>query len=129
MRDYQPKKNNKYLLPGTLYKLTLQLIRDHERKKTVYNNIPDESKQRSDGMPRGSSMGNPTQNDGIRLAEMKDTIDAVENALAEIPEEYRRGVWENIVRGKRYPDDADRATYSRHKRKFIYNVARNMLWI
>ena len=129
MRDYQPKKNNKYLLPKTLYLMTLALIRDHERKKTVYKNIPDETKQRSDGMPRGSAKGNPTQNDGIRMAELKDTIDAVENALAEVPEEYRTGVWENIVRQKRYPDDADRSTYARHKQKFIYNVAKNMFWI
>ena len=129
MRDYQPKKNNKYLLPKSLYIATLAFIRDHERKLEEYEMIVQETKRRSDGMPRGSGKSSPTERDGIRMAELKDSIDAVERALADIPEEYRKGIWENIVRAKRYPDDADRSTYARHKQKFIFSVAANLFWI
>lgn len=129
MRDYQPYKNNKYLLPQPLYRQTLAFIRDYNRKCAEYNSIVEESPPPPDGMPRGSQTGNPTERDGIRRAELHDGIKAIENALASIPEEYRKGVWDNVMDYKRYPDDADPRTYRRYKQRFIFYVAHNMFWI
>lgn len=129
MRDYQPYKNNKYLLPQPLYRQTLAFIRDYNRKLAEYNIIVEESPPPPDGMPRGSQTGNPTERDGIRRAELHDGIKAIENALASIPEEYRQGVWDNVMEYKRYPDDADPRTYRRYKQRFIFYVAHNMFWI
>lgn len=129
MRDYQPYKNNKYLLPQPLYRQTLAFIRDYNRKLAEYNSIVEESPPPPDGMPRGSQKGNPTERDGIRRAELHDGIKAIENALASIPEEYRQGVWDNVMDYKRYPDDSGVATYKRYKQRFIYHVAHNMFWV
>ena len=127
-RDYQPKKNNPYLLPQPLYRMTLAFIRDHERKRSEYGSLADASPPPPDGLPHGSASGNPTQRIGIRRAELWIAISAVEDALGTVPEEYRKGVWQNIVYYRRYPDDADPSTYRRYKQKFIYQVAHNMFW-
>jgi len=128
-RDYQPYKNNKYLLPQPLYRMTLAFIRDHNRRVAEYNGIIDESQPPPDGQPKGTVKGNPTERDGIRRAELKEAIDAVDSALEMIPDEYRRGVWANITEHKRYPDDAHPRTYRTYKQRFIYYVAHNMFWV
>lgn len=128
-RDYQPYKNNKYLLPQPLYRMTLAFIRDHNRKVTEYKSIMDESPPPPDGQPRSSKQTNPTERDGIRRAELRDSIKAVDSALENIPDEYRKGVWLNITEYRRYPDDADPRTYRTYKQRFIYHVAHNMFWI
>lgn len=128
-RDYQPYKNNKYLLPKPLYRMTLAFIRDHSRKVTEYNQIMEESPLPPDGQPKGTVKGNPTERDGIRRAELRDAILAVDTALEDIPQEYRKGVWLNITEYKRYPDDADPRTYRTYKQRFIWYVAHNMFWI
>lgn len=128
-RDYQPYKNNIYYLARPLYRMTLAFIRDHDRKVAEYNRLVEESPPPPDGMPRGYSIGNPTERDGIKRADLRVAIDAVKDALESIPEEYRKGVWENIVDYKRYPDDANPRTYRKYKQRFIYQVAHNMFWI
>lgn len=128
-RDYQPQKNNPYRLPKPLYKMTLAFIRDHRRKVEEYRNLCEMSPAPPDGLPRGFAIGSPTERLGIRRSELSIAIDAVDAALQAIPEEYRKGVWESIVYYRRFPDDAARSTYSRHKQRFIYHVALNMFWI
>lgn len=128
-RDYQPIKNNPYYLPRPLYRMTLAFIRDHHRKKEEYKAICEMSPPPADGLPRGSATGNPTERLGIRRMELSNAIDAVEAALQAIPEEYRKGVYANIVLFQRYPDDANPRTYRRYKAKFVYKVAEKMFWV
>lgn len=109
--------------------MTLAFIRDHNRKVKEYKKIVEESPPPPDGQPRGSGTGKPTERDGIRRAELREAIDAVQAALKQVPEEYRKGVWENIFLERRYPDDADPRTYRTYKQRFIYYVAHNMFWI
>ena len=54
------------------------------------------------------------------------SIDAVDYGLSQIPEVYRKGVWDNIVKHKAYPSYADRSTYGRYKSKFVYCVAEKL---
>lgn len=128
-RDYQPQKNNPYYLPKPLYRMTLAFIRDHSRKKEEYKALCEKSPPPADGLPRGSATGNPTERIGIMRSELSFAIMSVERALQTIPEEYRKGVYANIVLFQRYPDDAEPRTYRRYKAKFIHNVAKNMFWI
>ena len=128
-RDYQAKKNNPYYLQRPLYRMTLAFIRDHERKMAEYNALAEASPPPSEGQVRSSAAGSPTERAGIRRVEMRVAIDAVNDALALVPAEYQKGVWENIVRYKKYPDDAAPRTYRTYKQRFIYFVAHNMYWI
>jgi hypothetical protein len=50
----------------------------------------------------------------------------IDDALKDIPTEYRKGVWNNIQFCQAYPLDADRATYGRYKSKFIYKAAERL---
>lgn len=109
--------------------MTLAFIRDHHRKKEEYKAICEMSPPPADGLPRGSATGNPTERLGIRRMELSNAIDAVEAALQAIPEEYRKGVYANIVLYQRYPDDANPRTYRRYKAKFVYKVAEKMFWV
>ena len=127
-RDYQAKKNNPYYLQRPLYRMTLAFIRDHDRKIAEYNALAEASPPPSEGV-RSFAAGSPTERAGIRRAEMRVAIDAVNEALAIVPPEYQKGVWENIVRYKRYPDDADPRTYRTYKQRFIYKVAEKMYWV
>ena len=127
MRDYQKKKNNPWRLPKYLYKQTLNLIRDYHRLKEEYEDALHSSPQDSSS-GRSSMPGDPTGAKVIKLEKLHERIQAIEKAKREIPEVYMQGVWNSIVHGAAYPEDADRTTYWRYKAKFVYQVAENMHW-
>ena len=52
-----------------------------------------------------------------------DKIKVIEDAYQLIPKEYQVGVWKNITAYEPFPDDAHRATYARHKSRFLLKVA------
>lgn len=79
-----------------------------------------------DGTPKGSEISDPTAAKAMKVAESARVVRIIDEERENIQEEYRTGVWRSIMYGERYPDDADRRTYSRHKSKFVYNVAKRM---
>ena len=125
MRDYQRKKNNPYYLPKTLYRRILSVIRDYDRQRQEVDDIlfstPNCEVVVSGGMP-----GKPTESVAIRLSQHENDIEAVEQGLIQIPEEYRDAVFNNIRYGERFPDEASRSTWFRWKREFIWHVAENL---
>lgn len=124
MRNYQRTKNNPYKLPHNLYMRILYLVRDYERikreREEIINSTPDH-----DGAAQ-SGIGNPTEAKGIKLAALGDACKAIDDALKEVPEEYRKGVWNNICYKAPYPIDASESTYKRWRIRFIYIVAKKM---
>lgn len=64
--------------------------------------------------------------DRIREQGREREREAVDGALHAIPAEYRKGVWDNVIRQAPYPSDAGEATYKRWRCRFIYNVAKNL---
>lgn len=120
---------NKYQLPGTVRMRVIWLVRDYDRMKAEYYSLLDNGNGPPDGQPRGSTTGNPTERIGAKRAELSRNLEAIEQALNIIPTEYRRGVWNNVVYRSRYPMDAGEATYRRWKKKFLYNIAKNMNFI
>jgi len=126
MRDYQRQKNNKYILPRAVYHKTLWQIRDYYRLKEEADGILYESSLLSDGMPRGTAIGDPVHSKAVRREETLHIIKVIEEEKAKIPEEYQKGVWDSIQYGSRYPDDAHRNTYSRWKSVFAYSVAKRL---
>lgn len=127
MRDYQPQVNNRYWLPRSLYRRTLSLIRDYDRMIEERKAIPEESADPN--QPRSPQPGNVTMSKAMRMARLAEDIDAIDRALAMIPEEYRTGVWASVLFGARYPEDAGIRTYRRYKAMFIWLVAKNKCWI
>ena len=124
MRDYQRQKNNKYILPRAQYHRTLWLIRDYYRLKEEAEYGIQAAPDPPDGMPRGTAISDPTADKAIALGRLLDIIHLIDRERDAIPEEYRRGVWENVMYGTAYPRDADRSTYGRIKSRFVYGVAK-----
>lgn len=124
MRDYQRTKNNPYRLPHELYMRVLYLVRDYARIKAAREDILYGTPERSGAPIRGH--GSPTENKALQLYALGNECDAVDNAFAVIPKEYRKGVWENIVHRAPYPSDADTETYGRWRRRFLYQIAKNL---
>jgi hypothetical protein len=124
MRNYQRQKNNPYKLPHNLYMRMLYLVRDYERIKSERADILYSSPPQ-DGQPH-SGLGNPTEAKGVRLAMLDNECLAIENALENIPKEYRKGVMDNICYGTQYPYTADPETFGRWRRRLLYNAAKNL---
>lgn len=126
---YQRKKNNKYILPATVYNRTIWLIRDYYRLKEKEKDIIGLSNISLDGMPKGSITGDQTSKQAVKLTDIRSITVPVEEELQRIPEEYREGIWENIIYKRAFPMNADRSTYGRYKSKFIYAVAKRVMFI
>lgn len=123
MRNYQKTKNNPYRLPHNLYMRMLYLIRDYERIKAERQDILHSSPEH-DGVPV-SGFGSPTEAKAMRMYAIDQECVAVEKALQGIPEEYRKGVLNNICYRSPFPSDAGESTYKRWRVRFVYYVAKN----
>lgn len=119
---------NQYQLPHPIRMQVIWLVRDYERMKNQYNDLMEKSPGPSDGQPRGTGTTDTVSETAMRRAELSEKIKAVEDAYSGIPEEYRRGVWDNVTYRARYPSDAGIATYKRQRKKFLYRVAKNLFW-
>lgn len=126
--EYVPKKG-KYILPRNLYLQTLYQIRDFNRLKEKAESIMTESQAPDDGQPKSKFPGDITASKAQRREMYLKKIKIIERSLLEVPEEYRNGVWENVMHKSPYPEDANRTTYGRYKSKFIYEVARALYLI
>ena len=128
MRDYQPKKQNPYYLPHTLYRRVLALVRDYPRMIQEREIIVYESPENAGGK---NGPGRPTEGKALRIATLSDDICAVERALEKLPHEYRQGVLDNVVFGvkREFLINAGEATWQRWRGRFFWHVAKNMRWI
>lgn len=116
-------------LPKPVRMRVIWAVRDYERMRMEYDEALWDSPGPPDGQPRGTKISNPTERKGMQRAELSRTLEAIEQAFNTVPEEYRQGVWNNVVYRISYPIDAGSATYARHKGKFLYRAAKNLYLI
>ena len=60
------------------------------------------------------------------INEAKFKLQCISNALSDVPEEYRDGLFRNIVENEYFGDDACYNTWKRWKFTFIRSLARNL---
>ena len=121
MRDYQRKKT-KYILPKAVYYTVLWKIRDYYRRKEMANDLIEEKKEVA-GSGCSTQINDKVAKTAIRREALLKEVRIIEEALKEIPEEYRIAIWNNIQFRQPYPLNADRSTYGRYKSKFIFLTA------
>lgn len=126
-RDYQAWKNNPYLLPRSLYRRVLALIRDYDRMRAEVEELILASPN-PEGI-KGGGPGDPTARAAERIEKIQTDIRAIEVAFRMMPAEYRAGVFDSIRYYQPYPRDADERTYRRHKQKFVHDIAENLDWV
>lgn len=124
IRDYQRK--GKYILPQAVYHTAIWRIRDYYRIKKLADDIITENNAVMDGMPKGNATSDTVAQKVIKREKYLSEIEHIDNALLEIPQEYRNGVWNNIQFRSLFPNDAGRTTYGKYKSKFIHCVAKNL---
>lgn len=123
-RDYQAKKNNPYRMPRSLYRRVLALIRDYDRMRAEVEELILASPN-PEGI-KGGGPGDPTARAAERIEKIQTDIRAIDVALRMMPAEYCAGVFDAIRYYKKFPIDADRSTYARHKQRFVWDVAHNL---
>lgn len=126
MRDYQRLKNNPYYLPRTLYRRVLAVVRDYDRQRREINDILYGSAEHDGISVAGGMPGKPTENAAVRLAQYESDTEAVEQAMTQIPEEYRKGVFRNVMYGEKFPLTAHYNTWWRWKQRFVWLVAKKL---
>lgn len=120
-------------IPRELYFSTIWFIRGYDRMKEEAEELLI-MPPRLDGMPKGNGKSDPTYAAAERRASVLKDIKAIEDALEEIPEEYRTAVFENVAH--QVPEYKLALTYystdstlQRWRVRFIIGVARNRgLW-
>ena len=125
MMDYQRQKNNKYILPRAVWNQTIWAIRDYYRLKEEADSIILSSPS-PDGAPGKAGPGDPTYAKAVKRERLVKRVDIIDQSLTKIPQEYRKGVWNNVMYGSRYPADAHRNTYSMWKSRYVFTVAKKM---
>lgn len=123
MREYIPKRSDQYTLPKNVYYQALYAVRDYARLRNEYNEMLYRSST-PDGQPHSTMPGDPTGRLAVRISELSDKLTAIDRALHMIPEEYRRGVADNVMYGCRYPYTACMKTWSNYRRKFLFYTAK-----
>lgn len=127
MADYQRIKQTKYILGRTVYNKTIWRIRDYNRLKDVANSMIDQSPApRQPKTSQTYKISDPVLDAVAKREKYLKEINVIDKCLELIPEEYRKGVWNNIMYKEPYPQYADRNTYGRYKSKFIFDVAHNL---
>jgi hypothetical protein len=125
-REYQIAKNNPYLLPHNLYMRVLYTIRDYDRVRGEYDALLHGSPPKLAERAPGGGSARPAEDKAVRLAAMSGEIHAVEQALMAVPEEYRRGLMDNICHGAPYPDTAHYNTWRYWRYRFAWHVAKRL---
>lgn len=114
---------NNYLLPHELYMETLWHIRGYRRLLAEYNAVVVESPPPPDGLPKGNGTGDPVFAKAAKLEKLHEEIYPIEEALKMIPQEYRAGIFTNILDRVPYPDYANIKTWKLWRQRYVYNVA------
>lgn len=88
-----------------------------ERERVLYG-----SKMTIDGMPTDKKISKNVEMRAIKMAEIDLFINAVDDALLTLPEEYRVGVWRYVHDGEPWPVIAARSTWERWLRRYLDDV-------
>ena len=112
-----------YKLTKEAYQETIWFIRRYPQFEKQHRNLIDLRSIDYDKITgSGSGYSDPVAAAVIRAERVKKKISAIDNGLLMVPEEYRKGLVDNIIKKKPYPYFADTSTWKRWKRRFVYWV-------
>lgn len=133
MKDYQQKRMKSYLMPEPVYRQAYWALRDLLRMKEELEKLMEERDLIISGNMSVSNFSSgtgkvcdSTANRAIKIAQLSSRILAIETAFDEIPEKYRRGLWQKNVENGGFGDEAHLNTWKKWQQVLVYNVAKNL---
>jgi hypothetical protein len=135
MKEYQIKSETGNVLPREVYYQCIWIVRDLDRMKGLISRrnaeeylIGADRYRMSRDLPSMVSEGTAALKAGRDVLEAEFKVECINQALLEIPEEYREGVIELIISrgGKAREDMAHMNTWKKWKQRFIYRLAVNL---
>ena len=126
MRTWNPKKSD---MPDDVLSAAVGLVKGYERKKAeaadaLMASVP------LDGMPKGTTPGDPVAHAAIVRENNLADVKAVDAALLSLPEEWRGPIWDVITKGRKYDTiAAARGTITIYRYTFLWSVAYYKGWI
>lgn len=144
-REYQVKRNNPYHLEHNLYMQVSYLVKRYHDLIVRYNNALYGGAPPADGMPRGSTTGDPTARKAAVMIELGSQIEAIDDTISEM-----RGKYCDTCTGEifdaygavmdygvfcyyRSEPDKDEApsyrTWNRYRSEFAYKVAKRLNYL
>ena len=111
-----------------LHQEMIYFTRQYKSKLEEYENLLDSSIKgiSYDGLPKGTDISKPTETIAMRRSKIEEDIIAIEDALFAIPEYYRDGVLNHILYEKKWPDGAEKRTWTTYQGRFLYALAENL---
>lgn len=126
MRTWNPKKSD---MPDDVLTAAVGLVKGYARMKAeaadaITSAVP------LDGMPKGTTPGDPVAHAAIVRENNLANVRAVDEALAMLPEEWRGPIWDVVTKGRKYDTiAAARGTITRYRYRFLWTVAYLKGWI
>lgn len=128
-RNYHRERYGKYILPRAVYHQTIWRIRDYYRLKEEAAALITYGSQLNDPV-RSCLTSDRVGSVVVKREKVLKDVELIDECLLSLPEEYRKGVWDNVQHNRAFPLDASRATYARYKSYFLYKVAESfgLIW-
>ncbi len=127
--DYQLKNSRYYLGSDYLYRENVYFIRQYPEYKQLLNAEQDNPGQSNESVKSGR-IGRPTEAKAmqhISMEAVRKKMQIIQDAIATVPEAYRKGVFNHVVYQTAYCDKlyhyANINTWKRWTQKFVYEVA------
>lgn len=105
------------------YSQAKNFIKHYRYWEAEYNAAHDLSAVDNDGMPHGTSVGDPTSAAASKAEKFLDRMLIIKAGLKNIPDDYKDGVFAHLVDGKPFPEGAESATWYRWQQIFVNCVA------
>lgn len=130
-REYQARKAKPFILPETVYRQALWAVKDVNRMKDELAKLSDDidTLHRPGIVRECASRGyysDSTANKAQKMVMIENRLDAIDNALLQIPEKYRIGIQRKLCDGEKYGEQFHLNTWKRWQQVFIYHVAKNL---
>lgn len=126
MKEHCKPLNGKSVrtLPRPVYSQIEWILRDYDRLKELSQQA-SAAEEAEDAIVfyAAECMGLTPQS---VIDEAASKLAAIDRALLVLPEEYRKGVFENMAYKRRLPDEASENTWKKWKRLFVESLAREL---
>lgn len=117
-------------MPPTAYNRTISTIRDYPRMVYELEQLKRDAGclkgAKYDGMPKGASGGSGLDTKIAEIVDLEREVQKMQAIIDTIPEEFRKGIMDNIIHRMGFPHVPSRATWYREKSKFVLRFAKEM---